>query len=159
VYAFVPLSTITGATLSLGILDYESAEAGSHSTLRPLLDTQLEAFGGTGTAIVCPNPNPPPTNVACSEYDIYTNTLSGSAFAQLATGNATLLLTLQGPGRGIRMPAPQARHSKEEFARRGEELYETTLTPRFGLSGWALAMRAALGGMAGMALNDHRLHS
>lgn len=28
------------------------------------------------------------------------------------------------------MTAPQARYSKEEFARRGEELYETTVRPR-----------------------------
>jgi hypothetical protein len=95
--------TITGATLTLGILDHDSAAAGNQvalytlngTDLTVLLNAQFESFGGVSGKF-CPGLNGPDT-VFCSEYDVYTVTVPIAA----VSSPATVVLTLQGPGIGV----------------------------------------------------------
>jgi hypothetical protein len=91
-YNYGAISNISGATLTIGIYDHDSAATGNQVgsftlggvDLTSLLNTQFEAHGGqTG------------------EYDIYTITLPGTTFAALASGTPALALALQGPGLGV----------------------------------------------------------
>ncbi len=98
--------TITGATLTLGILDHDSAAAGDQVALYTLngndltasLNTQFESFGGVSGKF-CTGPNGPNT-VFCSEYDVYTVTVPIAA----VSSPATVVLALQGPGIGVLGP-------------------------------------------------------
>jgi hypothetical protein len=94
VYA-APGFPIYGATLTLGILDIDSAAPGNQvktftlngSDLTGLLNAASEGLdGGTGA------PN--------NQYDILTINIPAADFATLASGMATFDLTLQGPGLG-----------------------------------------------------------
>ena len=83
-----PAGPISGASITVGVLDHDSASPGSQLALfnvdgtnvTPTLDTAFEAHGG-----------------ASGEYNVYTVPLPGSAFANLADGSAPVSLTLQGP--------------------------------------------------------------
>ena len=107
-YGALSGQTVTGATLTLGIWDHDSAVAGSQLalytlngvSLTSLLDAQFESFGGADGKF-CSGPGGPNT-VFCSEYDVYTVTVSDAgALASLAGGTADVELTLQGPGHGV----------------------------------------------------------
>jgi len=88
--------TITGATLTLGILDIDSAATGNQiasftldgtDDLTALLNAVSEGInGGLGS------PN--------SYYDVLTITIPGADFTDLGSGAATFALTLAGPGLG-----------------------------------------------------------
>ena len=87
---------ITNATLTLGIFDHDSAAPGSQVnsftlngavSLTSDLDALFEASQG-----------------ANNQVRVYTLTLPGSAFSQLATGTSTFALALKGPGLGILSP-------------------------------------------------------
>lgn len=88
--------SITSATLSLGILDIDSAASGDQvatftldgsDDLTGLLNAASEGLnGGTGA------PN--------NQYYILTITIPGSDLAALTSGSATFALALQGPGLG-----------------------------------------------------------
>ncbi len=97
----VPLGeTITNATLSLGIWDIDSSQAGNQiglfqvnggDNLTTTFNTAAEALnGGTGSVN--------------AEYDVFTFALSN--FGALSGGSATVHLTLIGPGGGILGPLP-----------------------------------------------------
>ena len=90
-------STISGATLTLGILDIDSAAAGNQiasftldgtDNLTALMNTASE---GLNSGAGAPN----------SQYDILTISIPSSDFTDLASGTATFALTLQGPGLGV----------------------------------------------------------
>src|SRR5262245_50931804 len=94
-YGALSGQTVTGATLTLGIWDHDSAVAGSQLALytlngvnlTSLLDAQFESFGG-GDGKFCTGPSGPNT-VFCSEYNVYTITISDAgALASLAGGTA-----------------------------------------------------------------------
>jgi len=80
---------VRSATLTLGIVDRDSAATGSQVSLFSVeginltasLDTAFEARGG-----------------ADGEYNVYTLTLPNSSFAALADGETLVQLALQGPG-------------------------------------------------------------
>ena len=84
--------TILGASLTLGILDHESAASGSQVSsftlngidLTSEIDSLFESSGG-----------------ASSEYNLYTLALPNSVFATLGSGTASFALALQGPGLGL----------------------------------------------------------
>lgn len=86
----VPASEIvSAATITIGIFDHDSAATGNQVASFSLngtldltadLNTLFESRGGAQT-----------------EYNVYTLTLPGSAFAALSTGSATFALALQGP--------------------------------------------------------------
>lgn len=90
--------TITAASLSLGIWDIDSSQAGNQvglyqvnggDVLTGSLNTAAEALaGGTGSVN--------------AEYDVFTFSLSN--FGALSGGSATVHLTLAGPGGGILGP-------------------------------------------------------
>ena len=90
----VPSFTIYGASLTLGILDIDSAAPGNQVAsftlngsydLTSVLNTASEGLnGGTGAPE--------------KQYDVLTITIPASDFAALAGGSATFALTLQGPG-------------------------------------------------------------
>jgi hypothetical protein len=90
-YGGAILDPILSATLTFGIYDNDSAAPGSQvgsaavgaTDLTSLIDAAFEANPG-----------------ANSEVRVYTITLPGSAFTQLATGSATFSLALAGPGLG-----------------------------------------------------------
>lgn len=83
-----PLQSIGAASVSIGILDHDSASAGDQVSafsvdgidLTALLNSALNARGG-----------------ASGEYNVYTIDLPGSAFANLADSSATFSLALTGP--------------------------------------------------------------
>ena len=83
-----PLQPIGAASVSIGILDHDSASAGDQVSafsvdgidLTALLNSAFNARGG-----------------ASGEYNVYTIDLPGSAFADLADGSATFSLALTGP--------------------------------------------------------------
>jgi hypothetical protein len=86
---------ILNATLTLGILDLDSAAPGNQiasfgegsNNLTALANTVAEGLhGGAGSA--------------SREYDILTFTLPSTTFASLSSGGETFTLTLQGPGLG-----------------------------------------------------------
>lgn len=87
---------ITGATLSLGIVDIDSAASGDQvgsfalngtDDLTSLLNAASEGLnGGTGS------PN--------SKFNVLTITIPGADFADLSGGSATFSLTLAAPGLG-----------------------------------------------------------
>ncbi len=86
--------TITGATLTLGIWDIDSAAPGTQvasyeitggDDLTASLNAAAEAVNGHGSLN--------------KEYDVFTLTLT--SFGGLAAGNTTVSLTLQGPGLGV----------------------------------------------------------
>jgi hypothetical protein len=88
--------TVSGANLTLGIADIDSAALGNQVGSYTLGATDLTAAlnivaeglnGGTGA-----------TN---SEYDVLTITIPSAAFATLQTGSGTVSLALQAPGLGI----------------------------------------------------------
>src|SRR5215469_15990351 len=91
-YIYGAISNISAATLTIGIVDHDSAATGNQVAsftlggvdLTSLLNTAFESHGG-----------------AISEYDIYTITLPGTTFAALAAGTPGLSLALQGPGLGV----------------------------------------------------------
>jgi hypothetical protein len=92
-FSYGALSNITAATLSLGILDSDSAAPGN----------QVASFTLNGSIDLTA-----PLNVAFeanpsanSFVNDYTITLDASAFSQLGTGSATFALMLQGPGLGV----------------------------------------------------------
>jgi hypothetical protein len=90
--------TITSASLTLGIWDIDSSQAGNQVALYQVnggdvltasLNTAAEALhGGTGSVN--------------SEYDVFTFSLA--SFAALSGGSSTVHLTLQGPGGGLLGP-------------------------------------------------------
>ena len=90
--------TITAASLSLGIWDIDSSQAGNQVALYQVnggdvltgaLNTAAEALnGGTGSVNI--------------EYDVFTFSLSN--FGALSGGSATVHITLAGPGGGILGP-------------------------------------------------------
>ena len=87
--------TITAASLTLGIWDIDSNQAGNQVALYQVnggdvltasLNTAAEALhGGTGSVNI--------------EYDVFTFSLA--SFGALSGGSATVHLTLQGPGGGL----------------------------------------------------------
>jgi PEP-CTERM motif len=92
--------TITGATLTLGILDIDSAAAGSQiasfslnggDSLTTFLSAAAEGLNGGAGA-----PN--------SQYDVLTITIPAAFLVDLSGGTATFALALQGPGLGILGP-------------------------------------------------------
>ncbi len=93
---------ISGATLSLGIVDIDSAAAGNQvgsfalngtDDLTSLLNTASEGLnGGTGS------PN--------SKFNVLTITIPGTDFADLSGGSATFSLTLAAPGLGALGTSP-----------------------------------------------------
>ena len=95
-YAVPVGDTITGATLSLGIYDLDSAAAGNQiasftlngvDDLTTTINTVSEALDGTGS------PN--------SFYDVLTIVIPGADLVDLAGGSATFSLKTQAPGLGI----------------------------------------------------------
>ncbi len=86
-------SSITSATLALGILDSDSAATGNQ-VASFLLNGTIDLTVPLNAAFEA-NPS------ANSFVNDYTITLPNSAFSQLATGSATFALTLQGPGLGV----------------------------------------------------------
>jgi len=87
---------VSGATLTLGISDIDSAAAGNQvasfligaTDLTAALNTVSEGLnGGTGA-----------TN---GEYDVLTVTLPSAALSALQSGSANVSLSLQGPGLGV----------------------------------------------------------
>jgi hypothetical protein len=94
--------TITGATLTLGIVDIDSSAAGSQvgaftldgsDDLTALLNASSEGLNGGAGA-----PN--------NQYDILMITLPGTDLAGLSSGAATFALTLSGPGLGALGSSP-----------------------------------------------------
>jgi len=91
-FSYGALSSVVGGSLTLGIYDHDSAAPGDQVAsftlngidLTTSLNTLFESHGG-----------------ASREDNVYTLTLPGSTFANLATGSVTFALTLQGPGLGI----------------------------------------------------------
>jgi hypothetical protein len=93
----VPSFTIYGASLTLGILDIDSAAPGNQVAsftlngsydLTSVLNAASEGLnGGTGA------PD--------KQYDVLTITIPASDFAALAGGSATFALTLQGQGLAV----------------------------------------------------------
>lgn len=86
----VPASEIvSAATITIGIFDHDSAATGN----------QVASFSLNGTLDLTADLNTLFENRggAQTEYNVYTLTLPGSAFADLSTGNATFALALQGP--------------------------------------------------------------
>jgi len=87
--------TIISATLALGIYDIDSAATGNQvasytegaNDLTAPLNAVSEGLHGS-------------TGAVRNEYDILTITLPGSTFADLALGDPTFALQLQGPGLG-----------------------------------------------------------
>jgi len=97
-FTYAPVvGTITGATISIGIADHDSAASGSQlltflvdgGNQTTLLDALFEGSGGTD-----------------GEYNVYTVSLPGSLFASLADGTAPVTLTLKGPGLAVDLFAP-----------------------------------------------------
>jgi hypothetical protein len=96
-YTVPATDTITGATLTLGILDIDSAAAGNQvasftldgsDDLTVLMNAAANGVnGGAGS------PN--------NEYNVLTINIPGTYFTDLSSGTATFSLTLQGPGLGI----------------------------------------------------------
>jgi hypothetical protein len=107
-YSIPASQTITGATLTLGIWDIDSAVAGDQvatytlngADLTGLLNAQANSLGVGGDGKFCSGPSGPNT-VFCSQYDVFTVTVPNAALGSLATGPATVVLTLQGPGHGV----------------------------------------------------------
>lgn len=91
-FSYAPQAPVTGGSVTLGIVDHESAATGDQIgsfTLNGIdlttdLNTLFESHGG-----------------ASGEYNVYTLTLPNSTFAALASGTVTFALTLQGPGLGV----------------------------------------------------------
>jgi hypothetical protein len=91
--------TITGATLTIGLLDLDSAATSDRVadlTINGDDDTDLTALlnaaangldGGAGSAR--------------NEYDVLEITIPGADLTDLSGGSATIALTLQGPGLGV----------------------------------------------------------
>ncbi|WDD97301.1 PEP-CTERM domain protein [Thalassomonas actiniarum] len=86
-------TTITNATLTIGIADHDSSASGSqvgdfsldgtgNALLSADLDTLFEAAGGATDG----------------QYKVYTLSLDSSLFGELADGSATAALRLSGPG-------------------------------------------------------------
>lgn len=88
--------TITGATLTLGIFDIDSAASGDA--------VALFLLNGTAnlTALLNSAANKPHggTGALSKEYDVLTISIPGADLTDLAMGNATFSLALQGPGFG-----------------------------------------------------------
>jgi hypothetical protein len=92
--------TITAASLTVGLWDLDSSQAGNQvglyqinggDVLTAAINTAAEALnGGTGSVNV--------------QYDVFTFALSN--FAALSGGSATVHLTFMGPGGGILGPDP-----------------------------------------------------
>jgi hypothetical protein len=84
--------TITGATLTLGIYDIDSAAAGNQVGVFTLnggdLTSQMNAVSEAA-------------NSANSFYNVLSLTIPSTFFADLQGGSATFALTLSGPGLGI----------------------------------------------------------
>jgi len=89
--------TISVATLTLGILDIDSAAAGNQvasfilngtDDLTGALNAASEGLNGGAGA-----PN--------SQYDVLTMSIPSTYFTDLQSGTATFALTLQGPGLGV----------------------------------------------------------
>jgi len=90
-------STITSATLTIGILDLDSAASGDQiasftlngtDDLTSLLNAAAEGLNAGAGA-----PN--------GQYDVLAITIPGTDFADLLGGTDTFALTLQGPGLGV----------------------------------------------------------
>jgi len=84
--------TITGATLTLGIYDIDSAAAGN----------QVGSFTLNGDNLTSQmNAVSEAANSANSFYNVLSLTIPSTFFADLQGGSATFALTLSGPGLGI----------------------------------------------------------
>ena len=93
----VPVTeTVSGATITLGIYDIDSAAPGDQvasytlsggDDLTAALNTLAEGINGD-------------TGSANSEFDIFTVTIPSTSFAVLDSGTAEFSLALQGPGLG-----------------------------------------------------------
>ena len=92
-FSYGALSNITAATLSLGILDSDSAAPGNQ-VASFVLNGSIDLTAPLNVAFEA-NPS---ANSFVNDYSI---TLDASAFSQLGTGSATFALMLQGPGLGV----------------------------------------------------------
>ena len=84
--------TITGATLTLGIWDIDSAAMGNQ------VASYLLTGGDNLTALL--NADAESVQSVNSEYDVFSVTIPTTSFALLEEGSASISLALQGPGLG-----------------------------------------------------------
>ena len=98
-YAVPSGDTITGATLTLGILDIESAYG---------TGTAVGSFTLDGTDVLTSllNTVAVATNSVSGEYNVLEINIPGADLAALSSGMATFELTLSGPGKGVLGPTP-----------------------------------------------------
>jgi hypothetical protein len=90
-FVLAPPSTVTGASLAIGMYDHDSAAAGDQVALLTVggvdvtaaFNALLNATGGTQT-----------------EYNVYTLNLPAAVFAAIASGTVPVVLNFQGPGLG-----------------------------------------------------------
>lgn len=116
-FTYTPYTTVTSASITLGILGLDSATTGHQVALFSMTNGAGEDFtatfenvaepvsdGGAGTEVsgrsTCPNPgNPGHTLNGCAEYNIYTfDFTSPAALTTLEGGAATFHLELNGSG-------------------------------------------------------------
>lgn len=105
-FNYTPPSTITGATLTIGI--YDSPWEGSASSTTPRNTDQVASFTLDGsadlTALLNAEINLVGTGI--NTYEIDTITIPSTDLALLASGSATFSLALQGPGNSLFGPKP-----------------------------------------------------
>ena len=92
-YTVPPTDTITGATLTLGILDIESFYGTGNPVGSFTLDGSDNLTSLLNTAAVA-------TNSVSGEYNVLEITIPSSDFMDLSDNTATFDLTLSGPGHG-----------------------------------------------------------
>lgn len=92
-YTVPATDTITGATLTLGILDIESFYGTGNPVASFTLDGADELTTLLNTAAVA-------TNSVAGEYNVLEINIPGTDFTDLSDGAATFELTLAGPGHG-----------------------------------------------------------
>jgi len=129
---------IGGATLTLGILDIDSAAPGDQVAsftldgtyiLTGLLNAASEGLnGGTGA------PN--------SQYDILTITIPQSDLSALTTGPATFALTLEGPGLAVPTILNPTGHTR--FNGAGLDFSTLDITPTPELTSWMSVLTGML---------------
>jgi PEP-CTERM motif len=103
-YTLPVSSTITGATLTIGILDSPWQGRAGNST--PPNTNQVASFTLDGTVSLAGLLNTEINSVGTgiNKYEVDTISIPGADLSALASGSATFALALQGPGNGVLGP-------------------------------------------------------
>jgi hypothetical protein len=146
-YAVPATDVLVSASIELGILDHDSAHAGSQLASFTVDGQSLTA--GLNALFEAPGEG------ANNQYDIYALAIPAALFASLADGTASFSLVLQGPTTGLLGDLPN-NGAGLDFARLRIETRTTDIPPEAPEPGTALTLLTGIAMLSALRARRRR---